>query len=54
MNRLCTPTCDMDKHEGQNAYTAYEVTFNKNFSKGWSFLAGFTVDLGSRQQRHSR
>jgi hypothetical protein len=36
---------DMDKNEGSNAYTAYEATFNKNVSNGWSFLAGYTLDL---------
>ncbi len=49
-NRLVTnklfSNVDLSKNEGQNSYTAYDVTFNKNFSKGWSFLAGFTTDLG--------
>jgi hypothetical protein len=44
VNRLFT-NYDTDRHEGQNAYTAYEATFNKNVSNGWSMLAGFTVDL---------
>jgi hypothetical protein len=44
VNRLFT-NVDMDKGEGKNAYTAYEVTFNRNFAQGWSFLAGFTLDL---------
>jgi hypothetical protein len=44
VNKLFT-NYDMDKHEGSAAYTAYEMTFNKNFSQGWSLLAGFTVDL---------
>jgi Carboxypeptidase regulatory-like domain len=45
VNRIFT-NVDLDKHEGENSYTAYEATFNKNFSDGWSLLAGFTVDLG--------
>jgi len=36
---------DMKSHENLNAYTAYEVTINKQVSNKWSFLAGFTVDL---------
>jgi len=44
VNRLYT-NYDMDKHEGSNSYTAYEATFNKNVSNGWSMLAGYTLDL---------
>jgi hypothetical protein len=44
VNRLFT-NYDMDKHEGSNSYTAYEATFNKNVSNGWSMLAGVTLDL---------
>lgn len=44
VNRLFT-NFDMKTHEGQNAFTAYEVTFNKQYSNNWSFLAGYTFDL---------
>jgi hypothetical protein len=44
VDRLFT-NVDLSTNEGQNSYTAYEVTFNKNFSKGWSLLAGFSADL---------
>ena len=45
VNKLFT-NYDMDKNEGSAAYTAFEATFNKNFSDGWSLLAGITRDLG--------
>jgi hypothetical protein len=31
--------------EGRDQFTAYEVTFAKQYSNGWSALAGFTVDM---------
>jgi hypothetical protein len=34
-----------EKNEGVDTYTAYEATFNKQFSNGWSFLAAYTADL---------
>jgi len=36
---------DLKTHEGQNMYTAFETTFNKQFSNKWSYLAAYTVDL---------
>jgi len=33
-------------NEGVSGYTAFNVTFNKQFSNKWSFLAGYGVDLG--------
>jgi hypothetical protein len=48
-NRLLTDVnyvgYNKDTHEGQSAYTAYDVTFNKQYSNRWSFLAGFGIDL---------
>lgn len=31
--------------EGKSQYTAYEGTFNRQFSSGWSALAGYAVDM---------
>ncbi|MBI4475117.1 MAG: hypothetical protein HY646_20795, partial [Acidobacteria bacterium] len=31
--------------EGKDQYTAYEVTFNKQYSNGWAALASYTVDM---------
>ena len=45
VNRLFT-NYDMKSHEGSANYTAFETTFNKNVSQGWSVLAGITIDMG--------
>jgi len=44
VNKLFT-NVDLDSHENVSSYTAYEVTFNKQVSDKWSFLAGYTIDL---------
>jgi Carboxypeptidase regulatory-like domain len=43
VNKLITNLAD---GEGGAKYTAYEATFNKQYSKGWSFLASGTMDVG--------
>src|SRR5262245_6872405 len=32
--------------EGKSQYTAFEVTFNKQFAGGWAALASYSVDMG--------
>src|SRR5262249_11447155 len=32
--------------EGRSQYTAYEVTFNKQHTKGWGALASYNIDMG--------
>jgi hypothetical protein len=32
--------------EGKDQFSAYEVTFNKQFSNRWSALASYTIDMG--------
>jgi hypothetical protein len=44
VNQLFT-NYDLSKNEGQAMYSAYDFTFNKNFSNKWSLLAGYGVDL---------
>jgi len=34
-----------NKNEGVASYTGYDVTFNKNYSNGWSLLAGYAISL---------
>jgi hypothetical protein len=36
---------NVDENEGNDLYTAYDFAFNKNFSKGWSFLIGYVADF---------
>jgi hypothetical protein len=38
----------VDKNEGNDLYTAYEMTFNKQYSTGWSLLAAYTADFGKQ------
>ena len=48
-NRLVSYTLyknyDLKTHEGQSSYTAYDVTFNKQYANRWSFLTGFGLYL---------
>src|SRR6185436_7086555 len=37
-------TTNYDKNERNRLYTAYEWTLNKQYSNGWSALAGYTAD----------
>ena len=30
--------------EGDDAYTAFEATFSKSYSNGWSLLASYSID----------
>ena len=32
--------------EGKGQFTAYEVTFNKQFSNGWAALGSYSIDMG--------
>jgi hypothetical protein len=41
INQLIT---NVAENEGNNLYTSYELTFNKQVSDGWSFLASYTAD----------
>ena len=43
VNRLIT---NLAGGEGGADYTAYEATFSKQYSQGWSFLASGTADVG--------
>ncbi|MBI4471771.1 MAG: TonB-dependent receptor [Acidobacteria bacterium] len=43
-NRVWTRTVQVEGSEASDQYMAYEATFNKQHSNGWSFLAGYTVD----------
>jgi hypothetical protein len=36
---------DEKTNEGQASYTAYDFTFNKEYDKGWSFLAAYDISL---------
>jgi hypothetical protein len=36
---------DEAHHEGDNSYTAYVFTFNKNFSKRYQYVASYGVDM---------
>jgi hypothetical protein len=36
-------TVNRDKNEANSLYTGYEATLNKQFSNGWSFLAGYSA-----------
>src|SRR5262249_48134410 len=36
---------DIGSHEGTSSYTAYDVTFNKQYANRWSFLSGFGLYL---------
>ena len=36
---------DYDKHEGVSSYTGFDFTFSKNYSHGWSMLAGYGISL---------
>jgi len=42
-----TLTENKDPHEGNNQYSALETTFNKQFSSGWSLLAGYSADFAN-------
>ncbi|MBI4473870.1 MAG: TonB-dependent receptor, partial [Acidobacteria bacterium] len=46
INRLITNVAD---NEGNDLYTAYELTFNKQFSGGWSLLGAYTTDFSKRR-----
>jgi len=35
--------------EGLDLYTAYETTFNKQYSNGWSFMVGYVADFAKRR-----
>jgi hypothetical protein len=39
--------------EGRDQFTAYEVTFAKQYSNGWSALAGFTMDMAHENDNDS-
>ena len=41
-------TVQVDDDEGKDVYTAFEFTFNKQYSNGWAFLAGYTADYQKR------
>jgi len=41
-----TVISNLRRGEGKSQFTAYEVTFNKQYSNGWAALASFNVDLG--------
>lgn len=36
---------NVDENEGNDLYTAYELTFNKQYAQGWSLLASYTADF---------
>src|ERR1019366_2499995 len=46
-NRLITNNLFLNyaPGEGTAAYTAYDFLFNKNYSNGWQFLAGYDVSF---------
>jgi hypothetical protein len=43
-DRLLT-NVDLNSHEGQNMYTAFDVSLSKQYSNRWSFLSSYAVDL---------
>ena len=43
--KIINLTTQVGKNEGNDLYTAYDFAFNKNFSKGWSFLFGYVADF---------
>ncbi|MBI4474875.1 MAG: TonB-dependent receptor [Acidobacteria bacterium] len=40
---------NVEENEGNDLYTAYETTFNKQYSDGWSFLASYTAQFAKRR-----
>ncbi len=36
---------DAKTHEGNNSYTGYTLTFNKNYSQRWQFVGAYDIDL---------
>jgi Carboxypeptidase regulatory-like domain len=49
VNQLYTNVADA---EGKDQYTAFETTFNKQLSNGWSMLGGYTVDFAHRNNNY--
>ncbi len=43
--RVIQHSVQVDEDEGKDVYTAYEFTFNKQYSNGFSFLTGYTADF---------
>ncbi len=43
--QINTMVVNRGKNEGVGQYTAYEMTFNKQMSKGWSALASYVVSM---------
>ena len=37
----------MEEHEGNSLYTAYDATFNKHYSNGWSMMANYTATFAN-------
>jgi outer membrane receptor for Fe3+-dicitrate len=46
VNQLITNT---DDGEAVDLYTAFETSFSKQYSKGWSLLVGYTADFAKRR-----
>jgi hypothetical protein len=43
-NTYYIPT-DQSRHEGNNGYTGYTFTFNKNYSHNWQMIASANIDM---------